>query len=506
MRFSRTTVQKHAALLALTSILAGCALKPQPLDSAQSSQFVADIRTALAADTDAVHQPLDLYAAMARAIRHNQELKVEEMNRLLGEAQNGLQSAEMLPRLVASAQAGRRSNINSEAGYSKGNLQRTGDLTFSWNILDLGVSYYRALQASDRALIAAEQYRKAAHQIMEETRAAFWRALALQRLDAALGAQAGGFSTALGNTTRLVESGLADPIEALGAQRELLLIQRDIDLQRRALVGAEEQLRALINYPPGVPLKLVDSGTPPIAAIGPVSVTEIADFALNNRPELKQAAYEMRITAQDAKIAFLELFPSVNLAAGAMLDQNPLLLHNGWTSVATQASWQLIRILQYPVRSAAIEAKSDVDRQKALAYAVAIIMQSEISLARLKQAQAEYRTQSQMSEVQRRLRGHTEHLASVGRVGQTNLTRERMNSVLAEARRLAAYGEVQGAYAGVIRSMGQETVDLSAGRALPLADLAAQLRAADAASLARQPAGPARTAAVAARTGAAHHE
>ncbi len=495
-----------AALLVLATMVAGCTLKPQPLDSAQSSLFVADIRTALAADSETVTQPLDLYAAMARAIRYNQELKVEEMNRLLGEAQNGLQSAEMLPKLVASGQAGRRSNINSEAGYSKGSLQRTADLTFSWNILDLGVSYYRALQASDQALIAAEQYRKAAHQIMEETRAVFWRALALQRLDAALGAQAGGFSAALGNTSRLVESGLTDPIEALGAQRELLLIQRDIDLQRRALVGAEEQLRALINYPPGVPLKLVDSGTPSIATLGPVSVTEIAEFALNNRPELRQAAYEMRITAQDAKIAFLELFPSLNLAAGAMLDQNPLLLHNGWTSVAAQASWQLIRILQYPARSATIEAKADVNRQKALAYAVAVIMQSEISLARLKQAQGEYRTQSQMSEVQRRLRGHTEHLAAVGRVGQTNLTRERMNSVLAEARRLAAYGEVQGAYAGVVRSMGQETVDLAVARQLPLGELAARLRAADSAALSHRPMGAMRSAAVASAKEGARHE
>lgn len=497
MSLSTGKIRKITVLLSAALVLTGCSLRPQPLDSAQSAQFVAQMREALAGDAPPIEQPLDLYTAMARAIRHNQELKVSELNRLFGEAQLGLATADMLPRLVASGEVSRRSNDGTTGGLASGRTQRSGDLSFSWNILDFGVSYYRAMQASDQSLIAAEQYRRAAHAIMEETRIAFWRALALQKLDNALAAQSAGFAQALENSSRLMQAGLTDPVEALGAQRDLLLIQRDIDLQRRSLVGAQEQLRALIHYPAGVPLRLMDVPLAPLSQPAPMALAELADFALANRPELRQAAYEMRITAQDAKIAFLELFPGINLAAGALLDQNPLLIHQGWTSVAAQASWQLIRILQYPARSAALTAKADVERQKTLAFAVAVMMQGEISLARLRQAQAEFRTQGQMADVQSRLLAHSEHMASVGRIGQTNLTRERMNKVLAEARRIAAYGEVQGAYAGVLRAMGHEAVDILSAGALPVQELASRLRAADHAAFAYRPALPKR--------GVAHH-
>ncbi|MGH9895393.1 MAG: TolC family protein, partial [bacterium] len=48
------------------------------------------------------------------------------------------------------------------------------ELGLVWNVLDFGVSYYRAKQAADRVLIAEEQKRKAVNRIAQEVRTAYW--------------------------------------------------------------------------------------------------------------------------------------------------------------------------------------------------------------------------------------------------------------------------------------------------------------------------------------------
>ena len=47
----------------------------------------------------------------------------------------------------------------------------------SWNLLDFGVSYYRARQQADQVLIAEERKRKVVQNILADTRNAYWRAL-----------------------------------------------------------------------------------------------------------------------------------------------------------------------------------------------------------------------------------------------------------------------------------------------------------------------------------------
>ena len=51
-----------------------------------------------------------------------------------------------------------------------------GGADFSWNILDFGVSYYRARQQADQFLIAEERRRKVVQNLLQDVRAAYWRA------------------------------------------------------------------------------------------------------------------------------------------------------------------------------------------------------------------------------------------------------------------------------------------------------------------------------------------
>ncbi|MBL8574380.1 MAG: TolC family protein [Hyphomicrobiaceae bacterium] len=466
----------------------------------RTSTVATQLRHDIATASLPTSRPLTVYDAVARMLIFNQQLKAEAMARMLAEADRTLANVDMLPQFVASSQVYARSNQPASSSASLANPAITGgysisservsqsrELAFSWNILDFGVSYFRSRQAAHRALIAAEQERRAAQNLIEETRVVFWRALALQTLDEGLRRLDADMTRSIDNAGRLRAAGLTDPVEALASERDLLGIRRDLDQQRKLLVGAEQQLRALINYPPDAPLPLSRIAEPLPPSANRMSFAEIANAALNNRPEIHQAVAEQRITAEEARIAFLELFPNLTLAVGDTLDQNPFLLHQGWLSAASRVSWQLTKVLQYPARSAAMERKAELERQRTRALAVAIILQAQVSLSRLDQSQRELRTLVQMARVQRQLTTQVENQQSVGRAGLLAATRERMNLLLAEARRDAAYGDVQGSYANVLTSFGLDLID-RAGTAGQTPDaLAARLRQAEAEAFARAP-------------------
>lgn len=486
-----------SACVVLVAGLAACAprLASEPV---HTGSVAAQIRADLAADTSLSVRPLDVHDAVARTLIHNQELRSERLARLLAEADAGLATAEMLPEVVASSQVYARSNVAATSsasaaaptvrgGYAVGSerVSRSRDLSMSWNVLDFGVSYFRARQAAHKAQIAAEQQRRTTAVLIEETRVAFWQALALQRLDAGLTRLDGEMARAIADAGRLRAAGLTDPVEALSSERDLLSVRRELDQQRKGLVGADLRLRALMNFPETAPLVLVDRPAPTIPAVGRASFGSIAEAVLVNRPEIRQAALEQRITAEEARIALLELVPNLQLVLGDQLDQNPFLLNQGWVSLASRASWQIVKLLQYPAKSQVIAGQGDLARQRTRALAIAVILQAEVALARLDQVQREHRTLVDLARVQRRLATQVEIQSHVGRSGAQVATLERMNALLAEARRDAVAGEVQGAHAAVLTSFGFDLADADVASGRSVDEVAAGLRAAEAAAFGR---------------------
>ncbi len=486
-----------ACLLAALG-LAGCGMRGP--ETTGSIDTTARLSRDLTAEGQASAHPVDVYDAIARTLVYNRDLEAERMARRLTEAEAGLATVEMLPQVVASTQISARSNAAASAsapasdptrssGYSVSSerVSRSREMAFSWNLLDFGVAYFRARQAGHRSLIAAEQQRRTANALVEETRVVFWRAVALQQLDEGLRRMDGEMNRSIADADHLRAAGLTDPVEALSAERDLLAIRRELDQQRKLLVGADDQLRALMNYPATAPLVLTRSAEAPVPTTGRPSFAALADAVLANRPEIRQAILEQHITAEDARIALLELVPNLELVAGQSLESNPFLLHQGWLSLATRASWQLVKVAQYPARSEALASKAELDRIRTRALAAALVLQAQVSLSRFAQSRTEYATLERLSEVQRRLALQTEAARRVGRVGTRASTRERMNTLLAESRRDAARGEVQGAWANVLTSFGMDLADSGEIRGLAPETVAARLRQSEAQFFARVP-------------------
>ena len=483
MRHSRPAI---ALTLSLT--LAGCNVATDPFTAAEVEAYAFAAADTATADQEPLDGPLSLYEAMARALKYNVDHRVEMMNVSLGRANARIARAAMLPDLVANA--GYVGRSDDAASFSRGfpsGVRSTGatssfrdgvaaDLTFSWHVLDFGLSYVRARQAADRALIARERQRKIVQRIIADTRTAYWRAVSAERLLAGFGRLQGRVERALASTRALTAAGATSPIAALTYERELVAIKERIIALQRELRTARLQLASLVNIRPGTPYRLdvPPRRLPDLEFDAPRD--DIVRLALRQRPELRELGYQDRINLAETRAAMLELLPGLTGYAGLNADSNDLLVSSNWVSYGAKIGWNAMKVFKYPARKAGIEAKGALIEAQAKATAMAIMLQVEVARVRYGLARQAARAAAEHNGVQRKLLRRIEGSARSGVASEQTLVREKMNALVAEAQYDIAYARLQNAYAALFSSVGEAPYSRTISPDMSVAELTTILR------------------------------
>ena len=453
--------------LSTAALLGGCAVTPKPLTPAELAQKADANAQAVAANQEPVAGPIDLYEAMARALKYNLDYKVEMMNEALKVRELDLSRYDMLPQLVASGgYAGR----NNDAGASSLSLitrrqslepstsaERdifAGDLTLSWDVLDFGLSYVRAQQKADEVMISLEQRRKVSNRIIEDVRTSYWRAVSAERLLTKLKELEGSVSSTLTNSETLAARRLSAPLTALTYQRELVDIQAEIRRLQRELTIAKAQLAALMNLKPGTEFTLVlpdrSQSLPAVNANG----EDMIMTALRNRPELREVSYRERINSKERDAALLRALPSLRGIIGVNVDSNNFLFNNDWVQYGARASWNLLNIFKLPAEKKAIRAQGDLLEKRELALTMAVMTQVHVARARYAHGTLELETAAKGNGIQDKIMYQIRSGNAAGAISQQTLLREEMNTLVSEVKYDIAYADAQNAYANLFASMG----------------------------------------------------
>ena len=205
--------------------LSGCAVHPTPFTDAERVQNAHAERTAMFADQPPLAGPVTLEEAMARAIRYNLDHRLKMMEEALAQKQLDVANFDMLPRLTAAAGYTHRDHplasesislqthqVSLEPSYSTDQNDRTADLTFSWNVLDFGVSYFEAKEQADRVLVVEQRRRKVVQLMMQQVREAYWEAVGAQRLENRIAPLLAQARQALEDSRRSQSEGLRSPL------------------------------------------------------------------------------------------------------------------------------------------------------------------------------------------------------------------------------------------------------------------------------------------------------
>ncbi|MGU9866587.1 TolC family protein [Kluyvera ascorbata] len=453
-------------LLVGAVLLSGCgAIKPTPLTQDEITNRVNQDRAAMYRDQEAVSGTLTLSDAMARALKYNLDYRLKMMETTLARSQLDLSSQDMLPKLMADA--GYRWRNNDSGGTSVGiddgvvSLRPStseerehylADATFSWDVLDFGMSYFRAQQQADEVNIAEERRRKVLQNIVQEVRDAYWRALGAQRLLKETESLADQIASALAKTREAEQAGILPPVEGLEYQRALLDAMTTLNQKRQQMEMAKSELLALMNVPPGTPVVLDDKPLP-LSAV-PQDVNKLEQMALERRPELREEDYKARIDSYETKRQIASLFPNLNLFAGVNYDSNDYLYNENWIQGGVGVSMNLFKLISIPAINNNNDARKQTDDARRMALSMAVLTQVRVAVERYKLAVYDFQIADQSAQVDQRL-------ASISRAGSDNSLTSDLETLRTQARSIVSrfqmagsYAEAQAAYGRVLNSVG----------------------------------------------------
>ena len=468
---TKFSVQHVLLTLLLLTQLAGCALTPEPLSLEKIDSLATERINEYTANQEAVAKPISLYEAMARAIKYNLDYKIEMMNEALKVEENNLALYDLLPKVTAGTGYTGRDNysgassssllgpreLGDQSLVSSTSSERdffTADISISWDLLDFGLSYVRAQQKADEVLIAEERKRKVVNRIIEDVRTAYWRAVSAERLVKELIVLEKDVRSAFVASQLAYGQRQVAPLPALHYQRDLLDTNEDIYILQRDMIVAKQQLAALINVNPAQPFSLVIPDRSASSLEINIDPDKIIDTALRNRPELREISYRQRINEREATAALLEMFPSLRASGGFNYSDNTFLFNSNWLSWGIQASWSLVKAFRYPQRRKTVEAYDELLKQRALALTMAVITQVHASLTRFKYANWVLTSTQSYYDVQQKILKHVNSGAITQRVGQQVLIKEKMNTLVSNAKYDIAFANLQNAYANIYASMG----------------------------------------------------
>ena len=464
-----------SSLLAVTMgvglawLVAGCAVVPVPLTPEDLEERVQQDLTQLTQYQEPVSRPITLYEAMARAIRFNLEARVQGLKEMVAHRQLDLAHYDLLPKVVADAAYDGRSNFSGSSSRSLTTGEQslesstsaekdifTSNLTLSWDVLDFGLSYVRAQQASNDVLIAEEDKRRIANRVIQEVRSAFWKALGAERVLGRLAFLDDWVSDALSEAKMIRARALESPLTSLQYERELLQAQQEIQQLHQELSVARIQLGELMNLDPGEPYELVQpERTVPVTTVKE-NLNELERQALLNRPELRTVDYQKRINASETKVAILELLPSLNVYLGENYDSNSFLFHNAWLGWGAKISWNLLNVFRHPARLQVIDAQNEVLNAQSLALTMTIMTQVHVAVAQYEAALEEVKLTQRYFETQMEIAAHVHQSWSLNRLSEHMVIREKVQGLLAELRYEMALAKLEMAHANLLAAIGKD--------------------------------------------------
>jgi outer membrane protein TolC len=476
-RTGRLTRPSLIAAAVATLWLSGCAIHPTPFTDAERAQSVQADRTAMFADQPPLAGPVTLDEAMARAIRYNLDHRLKMMEEALAQKQLDLANFDMLPKLTAAAGYTTRNNplVSSSEDYATGEQSlapsfstdkndRTADLTFSWNILDFGVSYFEAKEQADRVLVVEQRRRKVVQLMMQQVREAYWEAAGAQRLENHIGPLLDQAKQALDESRQSQVQGLRSPLDTLAYQHALLDIMRQLELVRDQLEEAKPRLASLMNIAPGTDFTLA----PPQGFDVPtfeMPMEQMEETALERRPELVEAGYNERISVNETHKAIAKLLPGVELQLGAHYDSNSFLMFHAWRAAGVNVSWNLLNLLNAKNIRGAADAQHDVARAQQLALSMAVLTQVHVARAELSAKQRQFDLYKQIDDVDAQILQHTHNATIANAQGKLEEIRAANAAMMSELRLYQSYGELESAYGQLLATLGLDPLPGNAGNA-----------------------------------------
>ncbi len=444
---------------------------PVALDAGQRERIASEAEAKLFAGQEPLNKPVSLYEATARSLKYQMEFRVRQMEQAVALGQLEVGKFDMLPKLTATAGYTTRNNDSFGFGFSPNGTvatnpsasqertRNTSGVSFTWSVLDFGLSYYRAQQLADQSLIAEERRRKAMQNLVQDVRLAWWKSEAAQRLLPQIDELLEEVELAI-EKSRVIESRkLLPPMQTATLRRGLLDLEQQISLRRQDLAQSRVELAALLNTPPGTQVQITPPSRFPAATLELRTQMEVLEaVALRNRPELGEETYKTRVNEIEARKAVLGLMPNLNLDTGYNYDSNRFLVNNTWLSLGLSVAFNLVKAFSLPAVNRSAEAQRRLDETRRLAMAMAVMTQTRIAAVRYTLLAHEFSVWDQATRDDEQIVGFLASSAEVGVDTEFELIRAKARYLVSKINRDITYANLEASLGRIYNSIGLDAL------------------------------------------------
>ena len=321
-------------IVAVASFLAACSTTEpvQTIEAPVLSAYYSDWDRAVRADVDMqnmyidtpskITKPIDMYMAMALAIKYN-------YTRRLASYQESLLKSNITPSMLPT--------MAESLGYENATSSSAvpSDLKISWNLLDLSSMYIASPE-----VVAEEQSRKVVNTIMLEARTSYWKALAAQRLIPVIDDMSEYLVRVIdeieARSNEMLKEGKTPSTSMLVKKRKYLENIRQLAELRKKFDTAQAEFAGLLGFYPSTEIKLAGSeyGNFPIPSMR-AKLQQLEWLALTNRPELR--IFDQGASQEEFELVIKESEDVDN----SDYRQDPSYYNRKWTETAKDLSMNI---------------------------------------------------------------------------------------------------------------------------------------------------------------------
>ncbi|MBF0098898.1 MAG: TolC family protein [Magnetococcales bacterium] len=482
----RNRRKRRGSLLLLVAgaggLLAACNNPLLPITPLERTDILSEDRNSLFQQQEPISHPITLFEAMARALKYNLTHRVALMEKTVAQRQLELSRFDLLPQLSGSVDHRARSNSDAAKGFSitdqissdsystsQDQAKSTAKLTATWNLLDFGISAIQSDQEADRQHIAGENQRKAVHALLQDVRATYWKAAGAQKLEHAIGPIIQQARQALMDARKVEQERLKPQVEILRYQKTLLEIVKQMQDLRHQLSLAKTEFATLINLPPGSTFQL-DVPDDPALTIPEIKLTleELEALALDNRPDLREAIYQVRISRGDVRKAMLRMLPGLEFQVGHNWDSNSYTLNAQWEDAGARVVWNILNLLQGPTAIRLAENKEELARMRRLTLHMAILSQVHLAYRQYLSDQRRLLAVEELDAVEQRLFTNYNLTAQNDAQSRLEYISAAASALMIRLQLFQAYADAQNSLGRIFGTLGVDlTPQVSRNDALP---------------------------------------
>lgn len=397
-------------------------------------RYDSDMQNMYAKTPTKIKKPIDMYMAIALALKYNYTGRVIRYQESLLKA--GKSAYAELP------------DIASKAGYINTNYSDTSpDLKVAWNLLDISTLYYMNHDQLFKQNVSVEVSRKVIQNITQEARVLYWKAITAQRLlpviDSTIEYMTLEVDEMNANAKDLAKNGEMPDTKALVKKRDYMEAVQKLSDLKRDMETAHERLASIMGLHPATEFTLVGKEYGNFAL--PELKSELGKLewlALTNRPELK--VHDLLTTSDNLQI-IIDNFR--NDDAGSYMN-NQSAYNKKWCHDANQTAMTVYE----QVRSADEQTLATLRRQRMTSL---ILNQVYIAWARYTSATEDYQIAMEIAGTSENI---AEDITAAKGTKSSKSKLEAARAIADETRASLAYVDLQDALGALYATIGLDAV------------------------------------------------